>query len=33
MDWGWIAASYFGGMVTVLAVKPVAEFTLRLFGR
>ena len=32
-DWGWLAASYLGGMVTVLVVKPVVEFTLKLFGR
>lgn len=33
MDWGWIAASYLGGMVTVFIVRPSAEWVARLFGR
>jgi hypothetical protein len=32
-DWGWLAASYLGGVVTVFVVRPMAEWMARLLGR
>ena len=32
-DWGWLAASYLGGIVTVFIIRPTTEWIARLFGR